>query len=58
MTISDREGLDRLPPPDVDAPDAGERGERNVVEEIAARRREDIREEMAKLSLDDHLANE
>jgi len=56
MTISDREGLDRLPPPDVDAPDAGDGGERNVVEEIAARRREDIREEMAKLSLEDHLA--
>ena len=58
MTISDRFELERLPPPDEDAPDAGDRdrGKRNVVEEIAARRRDDIREEMARLSLDDHLA--
>jgi tryptophan synthase beta subunit len=58
MTISDRPELERLPPPDEDAPDAADRGAsgRNVVEEIAARRREDIREEMARLSLDDHLA--
>jgi tryptophan synthase beta subunit len=58
MTISDRPELDRLPPPDEDAPDAGDRSgaSRNVVEEIAARRRDDIREEMARLSLDDHLA--
>jgi tryptophan synthase beta subunit len=58
MTISDRPELERLPPPDEDAPDAGDRdrANRNVVEEIAARRRDDIREEMARLSLDDHLA--
>ena len=58
MTISDRPELERLPPPDEDAPDAADRdgASRNVVEEIAARRRDDIREEMARLSLDDHLA--
>ena len=59
MTVSDRPELERLPPPDDDGPDPGDRGtggSRNVVEEIAARRRDDIREEMARLSLDDHLA--
>ena len=60
MTVVDeREGeLERLPPPDEgDAPrDARGRGRRNVVEEIAERRRADIRDEMARLSLDDHLA--
>ncbi|HYX12484.1 MAG TPA: hypothetical protein VE817_10885, partial [Candidatus Acidoferrum sp.] len=58
MTISDRSELERLPPPDEDAPDAAASAsvDRNVVEEIAARRRDDIREEMARLSLDDHLA--
>ena len=38
-----------------DADDAGARP-RNVVQEIAERRREDIRDEMGRLSLDDHLA--
>jgi tryptophan synthase beta subunit len=63
VTIGDRpelERLERLPPPDDDTPDPSDRdpagGTRNVVEEIAARRREDIREEMARLTLDDHLA--
>jgi tryptophan synthase beta subunit len=59
VTISDRPELERLPPPDDDTPDPGDRGaggSRNVVEEIAARRRADIREQMARLSLDDHLA--
>ncbi|HET7474136.1 MAG TPA: tryptophan synthase subunit beta [Candidatus Limnocylindrales bacterium] len=43
------------PPVDDDAPEP--RGpRRNVVEEIAERRRSDIRDEMAQLSLEDHLA--
>ncbi len=62
MTLLDRPDLERLPPSDDDAasdPDgsgpAGRRS-RNVVAEIADRRRADIRAEMARLSLDDHLA--
>jgi tryptophan synthase beta subunit len=58
VTLADRPESDRLPPPDEDAPDAAAAGEpnRNIVAEIAERRRADIREEMGKLSLDDHLA--
>jgi tryptophan synthase beta chain/phosphoribosylanthranilate isomerase len=58
MTLVDRAGVDRLPPPDDDpgAPDVDGRSNRNVVEEIAERRRADIRDEMERLSLDDHLA--
>jgi tryptophan synthase beta subunit len=44
------------PPPIDDATPEPARTRRNVVEEIAARRRADVREEMARLSLDDHLA--
>jgi tryptophan synthase beta subunit len=46
------------PPPadDVAEPEARGPRQRNVVAEIADRRRADIREEMARLSLDDHLA--
>src|SRR3954451_3696666 len=60
MTLLDDRELGRLPPPDDDDPvpgsrrDAGRR--RNVVEEIAERRRADVRDEMARLSLDEHLA--
>jgi tryptophan synthase beta subunit len=57
MTLLDDRAADRLPPPDDDAaPEPTRRGRRNVVEEIAERRRADVREEMARLSLDDHLA--
>ncbi|HEX2755202.1 MAG TPA: tryptophan synthase subunit beta [Candidatus Limnocylindrales bacterium] len=59
MTVDDRPELDRLPPPDDDTPDpadAAAAGTRNVVEEIAERRRADIRDEMARLTLDEHLA--
>ena len=48
MTLADRPDLDRLPPP--------EDGKRNVVHEIAERRRVDIRAEMGRLTLDEHLA--
>ena len=57
MTLADRDelerdGPDRLPPPDEDAPDADRvaTADRNVVEEIAARRRADIRDEMGRLT--------
>ena len=60
MSLADRDGrdLDRLPPPDEDAPDAARAAAepRNVVHEIAERRRVDIRDEMGRLSLEDHLA--
>jgi tryptophan synthase beta subunit len=61
VTVIDRPDLERLPPPDEDAvpePGAPAGGHRrsNVVLEIAERRRADIRAEMARLSLDDHLA--
>jgi tryptophan synthase beta subunit len=62
MTMLEERDLDRLPPPDDDGPTdppvgaRGGRGRRNVVAEIAERRRADIREEMGRLSLDDHLA--
>jgi tryptophan synthase beta chain/phosphoribosylanthranilate isomerase len=58
VTLADRDELERLPPPDEDGPDAaaGAGSARNVVDEIAERRRADIRDEMGRLSLDDHLA--
>ena len=58
MTISERPAADRLPPPDGDDRDDRARSgrSRNVVAEIAERRRADVRAEMARLSLDDHLA--
>ncbi len=66
MTIADRPDLEGLPPavPRHDEPGpadrlggpAGARGRRNVVHEIAERRRADIHDEMGRLSLDDHLA--
>ena len=58
MTIAERPELERLPPPDDDGPadPPGTGRARNVVAEIAERRRTDVREEMARLSLDDHLA--
>jgi len=62
MTLTDRsdpEG-ERLPPPDEDAPAMADgtpgSAARNIVAEIAARRRTDIADEMARLSLDEHLA--
>ncbi len=57
MTIDDRADLERLPPPDDDGPDPVDAPAepRNIVLEIAERRRADIREEMARLSLDEHL---
>src|SRR4029079_12042209 len=50
--------LDRLPPPDDDGPgeSPGRGGKRNVVAEIAERRRADIREEMPRLTIAAHLA--
>jgi tryptophan synthase beta subunit len=50
--------LERLDAADQDADDAppGASRRRNVVAEIAERRRADIRDEMARLSIDDHLA--
>jgi tryptophan synthase beta chain len=49
--------IDRLEPPEQDeAPPPVRPTKRNVVAEIAERRRADIREEMARLTLDDHLA--
>ncbi len=61
MTLLDRPDVERLPPPDEDEAaepggSSGRRRARNVVAEIAERRRADIREEMGRLSLDDHLA--
>ena len=60
MTLLDDRELDRLPPPDEDDPATPGSGRRrpgrNVVAEIAERRRVDIREEMGRLSIDDHLA--
>ncbi|HUQ78674.1 MAG TPA: tryptophan synthase subunit beta [Patescibacteria group bacterium] len=62
MTFADRADLERLPPPDEDSPDPSDRlataanGKRNVVHEIAERRRADIRAEMGRLTLDEHLA--
>jgi len=58
VTIAERPELERLPPPDDDGPaePPGTGRARNVVAEIAERRRADVREEMARLSLDDHLA--
>ena len=60
MTIGERPDAERerLPPPDEDDPAAARAAEesRNVVLEIAERRRVDVREEMARLTLDDHLA--
>jgi tryptophan synthase beta subunit len=48
---------DRLDAPDEDeTTPPGRAGKRNVVAEIAERRRADIREEMGRLSLEDHLA--
>jgi tryptophan synthase beta subunit len=60
--LDDRDrDLDRLPLPDDDGPaeppgSPRRRGRRNVVAAIAERRRADIREEMARLTIDDHLA--
>jgi tryptophan synthase beta chain/phosphoribosylanthranilate isomerase len=55
MTVIERP--DRLEALDEDEPTAPRRqGKRNVVAEIAERRRTDIRDEMGRLSLDDHLA--
>jgi len=62
MTMLEERDADRLPPPDEDeaapARDAGGRAarRRNVVAEIAERRRADVRDEMARLTIDDHLA--
>ena len=58
MTIAERpDVVGRLRPRD--ATSAAERSpgrRRNVIAEIAERRRADVRAEMARLSLDDHLA--
>jgi len=58
VTIAERPDLERLPPPDEGGPaePPGSGRSRNVAAEIAERRRADVREEMARLSLDDHLA--
>jgi tryptophan synthase beta subunit len=62
MTILEERDLARLPPPDDDVPEPAPGDgrpaarKRNVVAEIAERRRTDIREEMGRLSIDDHLA--
>jgi indole-3-glycerol phosphate synthase/phosphoribosylanthranilate isomerase len=57
VTIAETPDLDRLPPPGDDGVGhAAARRRRNIVAEIAERRRADVREEMAALSLDDHLA--
>ena len=53
VTIAERPELPGLGPPDEDGPGAGRprrAASRNVVEEIAERRRADIREEMARLT--------
>jgi tryptophan synthase beta chain len=44
------------PPADIEPAEPARRGPRNVVKEIAERRRADIRDEMARLTVDDHLA--
>ena len=57
MTVIDR--LDTGATADIERNGNGRRGrssKRNVVAEIAARRRIEVREEMARLTLDDHLA--
>jgi tryptophan synthase beta subunit len=57
MTIAERPGAPGLGPPDAGPPPDHPRGsKRNVVAEIADRRRADVRDEMARLTLDDHLA--
>jgi tryptophan synthase beta subunit len=56
VTVTGDRDLERLPPPDDDGPDTPPDPDRNVVAEIAERRRADIREEMGRLTLDDHLA--
>ena len=59
MTLADRPDVGRLGAGTADGrPDPSDAANplRNVVEEIAARRREDIRDEMGRLSLDEHLA--
>jgi tryptophan synthase beta subunit len=57
MTIAERPELRGLPPPEEDEPGTPpEGGRRSVVAEIAERRRADVRDEMARLSLEDHLA--
>ncbi|HEY7968519.1 MAG TPA: hypothetical protein VID95_00910, partial [Candidatus Limnocylindrales bacterium] len=56
MTLLDRPDVERLPPPDEDAQSSPTTRRRNVVAEIAERRREDVRAEMGRLTLDDHLA--
>ncbi|HEX5015336.1 MAG TPA: tryptophan synthase subunit beta [Candidatus Limnocylindrales bacterium] len=48
--------IERLDPPAEDDLEPPRTGKRNVVAEIAERRRADIRDEMGRLSLDDHLA--
>ena len=50
MTLLER------PPADEMAPERARNGRRNVVAEIAERRRADVRDEMARLTLDEHLA--
>ncbi len=56
MTIAERPGV-QGPGPHDDAPTGRKRPrKRNLVAEIAERRRADIRDEMARLTLDDHLA--
>jgi tryptophan synthase beta subunit len=57
VTIAERPPAEDLPPPDDAATRAhARRPRRNVVAEIAERRRADIRREMAALSLDEHLS--
>ena len=63
MTMLEERDAGRLPPPDDDlelasgsTPGGRSGRRRNVVAEIAERRRADIREEMARLTIDDHLA--
>jgi tryptophan synthase beta subunit len=63
MTLIDERDrdLDRLPPPDDDRPaeppgGPGRGAKRDVVAEIAERRRADIADEMGRLTIEDHLA--
>jgi tryptophan synthase beta subunit len=58
VTIAERPRTARADPGRTrrDDPAVARRGRRNVVKEIATRRRADVREEMARLSLDEHLA--
>ncbi|HEY8987445.1 MAG TPA: bifunctional indole-3-glycerol phosphate synthase/phosphoribosylanthranilate isomerase, partial [Candidatus Limnocylindrales bacterium] len=62
MTLIDEREFERLPPPGDDepaepsGPPSRGAGRRNIVAEIADRRRADIRDEMGRLTLDDHLA--